>query len=74
MSVLPAHIFRLQEIFDEVSSTNRKIVVMGKPLQDLINMCLSSHYLSINPAKIGDLSNINDKGVVILISDGKEKP
>lgn len=74
MSVLPAHIFRLQEIFDEVSSTNRKIVIMGKPLQDLINMCLDNHYLYINPEKIGDLSNINDKGVVILISDGKEKP
>ena len=74
MSILPAHIFRIQEIFDEVSSTNRKIVVMGKHLQDLINMCLKLKYLSINPTKIGDLSNINDKGVVILISDGKEKP
>ena len=74
MCVLPAHIFRIQEIFDEVESTNRKIVIMGKALQDLINMCLENHYLYISPGKIGDLSNINDKGVVILISDGKEKP
>ena len=74
MSVLPAHIFRLQEIFDEVSSTNRKIVIVGKSLQELIKMCLDNHYLFINPEKLGDLSNINDKGVVILISDGKEKP
>lgn len=74
MSVLPAHIFRLQEIFDEVSSTNRKIVIMGKQLQELINLCIENKYLSINPTKIGDLSNLNDKGVVILISDGKEKP
>ena len=74
MSVLPAHIFRLQEIFDEVSSTNRKIVIMGKQLQDLISMCLKDNYLYIDQSKIGDLSNINDKGVVILISDGKEKP
>ena len=74
MSILPAHIFRIQEIFDEVSSTNRKIVIMGKPLQDLINMCIRDKYLKINPTKIGDLSNLNDKGTVILISDGKEKP
>ena len=74
MSILPAHIFRLQEIFDEVASTNRKIVIMGKYLQELVNMCLANGYLKINPLKIGDLSNINDKGVVILISDGKEKP
>ncbi len=74
MSVLPAHIFRLQEIFDEVTSTNRKIVIMGKSLQDLINMCLLKGYLKIHPNKIGDLSNLNDKGVIVLISDGKEKP
>lgn len=74
MSILPAHIFRIQEIFDEVSSTNRRIVIMGKPLQDLVNMCIREKYLKINPTKIGDLSNLNDKGTVILISDGKEKP
>ena len=74
MSVLPAHIFRIQEIFDEVSKTNRKIVVMGKNLQDIINMSIEKRYLSINPTKIGDLSNLNDKGVIVLISDGKEKP
>ncbi len=74
MSVLPAHIFRLQEIFDEVTSTNRKIVIVGKQLNELIHMCLSNGYLTLNPKKIGSLENINDKGVVILISDGKEKP
>ena len=74
MSILPAHIFRIQEIFDEVASTNRKIVIMGKSLQDLVNICLKEKYLRINPTKIGDLSNLNDKGTVILISDGKEKP
>jgi len=74
MSVLPAHIFRIQEIFDEVSKTNRKIVVMGKNLQDIINLSVEKKYLNINPTKIGDLSNLNDKGVIVLISDGKEKP
>ena len=74
MSVLPAHIFRLQEIFDEVSSTNRKIVILGKQLNELIHICLRDGYLKISPSKIGTLENINDKGVVILISDGKEKP
>ena len=74
MSVLPAHIFRLQEIFDEVESTNRKIVIVGKQLINLIHMCLRNKYLKINPLRLGNLSDINDKGVVILISDGKEKP
>ncbi len=74
MSVLPAHIYRIQEIFNEVSKTNRKIVIMGKYLQDLINMSLENKYLTINKNKIGDLANLNEKGVVVLISDLKEKP
>ena len=74
MSVLPAHIYRSQEIFDEVSKTNRKIVIMGKMLQDIINMSLAGKYLTINQNKIGDLSNLNDKGVIVLVSDLKDKP
>ena len=74
MSVLPAHIYRIQEIFDEVSKTNRKIVIMGKFLQDIINKSLELKYLTINKTKIGDLSHLNEKGVVVLISDLKDKP
>ena len=74
MSVLPAHIYRIQEIFNEVSKTNRRIVIMGKLLNDIINRSLELNYLTINKNKIGDLSNLNDKGVVVLVSDLKEKP
>ena len=74
MSVLPAHIYRIQEIFDEVSKTNRQIVIMGKYLNDIINRSLDMKYLNINRNKIGDLSNLNDKGVIVLVSDLKEKP
>ena len=74
MSVLPAHIYRIQEIFNEVSKTNRKIVIMGKYLNDIINRSIELKYLFINKTKIGDLNNLNDKGVVVLVSDLKEKP
>lgn len=74
MSVLPAHIYRIQEIFDEVSKTNRKIVIMGKFLQDVIYKALELKYLTINRTKIGDLNSLNEKGTIILISDFKDKP
>ena len=73
-TIFPAHIYRIQEIFTEVSKTNKKVVIMGKALQDTINKAIEEKYLTINPNKIGDLSNLNDKEVVILISDEKEKP
>ena len=73
-TIMPAHFYRIQEIFDEVSKTHRKIVIMGKSLQQMINMSIKNGYLKINSEKIGDLTNINDKDCVILISDEKEKP
>ena len=73
-TILPAHIYRVQEIFNEVMKTHRKIVIMGKSLQDMINMAIDMNYITIDKDRIGDLSNLNDKGVVVLISDEKEKP
>ncbi len=73
-TILPAHIYRVQEIFNEVMKTHRKIVIMGKALQDIINKAINMNYLTIDKERIGDLSNLNDKGVIVLISDEKEKP
>lgn len=73
-TIMPAHFYRIQEIFDEVEKTHRKLVIMGKPLQQMISMALKEGYLKINQEKIGDLSNIDDKDSIILISDEKEKP
>lgn len=73
-TVFPAHFYRIQEIFNEVSKTHRKIVIMGKQLQNLINKASDENYLQIDKSRIGTLANINDKDVVILISDEKEKP
>ncbi len=73
-TIFPAHFYRIQELFDEVSKTHRKIVVMSKSLQKMINYAISNHYLTIDQRVIGDLSNLEDKDVVILVSDEKEKP
>ena len=73
-TILPAHFYRIQEIFNEVSKTHRKIVIMGKSLQDLINKALEEKYLYIDQSKIGSLTDLELKDTVILISDEKEKP
>ena len=73
-TIMTAHIYRVQEIFNEVSKTKRKVVIMGKNLQNIINKSIDMGYITFDKSRIGDLQNINDKNVVILISDGKEKP
>ena len=73
-TIFPAHFYRIQEIFNEVSLTHRKIVIMGKPLQNLINKAIEDGYLTVDKDRIGTLQNLEDKNSVILISDEKEKP
>ena len=73
-NVLNSHLYRIQELFNEVSKTERKIVVMGKRLQNIIKYSLDNNYLHIDKKFIGDLSNINDQDVVILNSNEREKP
>lgn len=73
-NVLNSHLYRIQELFNEVSKTDRKIVVMGKRLQKIVKYSIDNNYLHIDSKFIGDLSNINDKNVVILNSNEREKP
>ena len=73
-TIMSAHIYRVQEILQEVEKTKRKVVIMGKSLQTIINRSIDEGYITFDKSRIGDLTNINDKNVVVLISDGKEKP
>lgn len=73
-TIFPAHFYRVQEIFNEISTTHRKIVIMGKSLQETINKAIDSGYLKIDKSKIGSLSDLDSKDVFVFISDEKEKP
>lgn len=73
-TILPAHYYRIQEIFNEVSKTHRKVVIMGKQLQELIYDAINDGYLTMNKDKIGTLADLESKNALVLISDEKEKP
>ncbi|MDD2238633.1 MAG: ribonuclease J [Bacilli bacterium] len=73
-STLHTHLYTIEAIFNVVKNTNRKIVIMGKKLQSVINMAIKDGYLNIPDHVIGDLSNVNDKNVVLLICDDRETP
>ena len=73
-TIMTAHIYRVQEILSEVSKTKRKVVIMGKNLQNIINKSIDTGYITFDKTRIGDLTNVNDKDVVVLISDEKERP
>ena len=73
-TIFPTHFARIQEMFDEISQTHRKIVIMGKNLQELINDAIDEGYLFISKDKIGTLADLESKNAVVFIADEKEKP
>ena len=74
VTVFTAHISRIQELLSEVENTNRRVVIMGKRLQQLINYTIDNGYIKFDKERIGTLNNISDKDSVILISNEGEKP
>lgn len=74
VTVFTAHVSRIEELFNEIAKTTRRVVVMGHKLQGIINDILDNNYVKFNRDQIGDLSNINDKDAIILISNEREKP
>ena len=73
ISIFPDHVYRLQEILDQIARTKRKVVLLGKKLQELIKYSEELNYLTFDKEMIGDLTNVNDKDVVIITADDKEK-
>ena len=70
-SVLPTHLYTIGDIFRAARNTHRKIVIMGKRLQNYIHFAKEEGYLDIVDGQIGDLSNINDSNAILLICDDK---
>ena len=73
-TVLPTHIYTLQDIFNGAENTHRKIVLMGKQLQNIVNFSIKEKYLHIQDGLLGDLSNINDKDSILILSDNRSTP
>ncbi len=73
-TILPLHISTMQEIFNVLNNDNRKVIIMGKKLQTIVNMCIKENYLNINKNIIGDLTNLKDPNSIILICNDRETP
>lgn len=73
-NIMQAQIFRIQELFDEVSKTERNVVVMGKKLEDIILKAIDMDYIKFDKTRIKSIRNVNDKGIIVLISNEREMP
>ncbi len=72
--VLPTHLYTIQDIFNSALNKHRKIVLMGKKLQNVVAFAKKEGYLDFPDDILGDLSNITDEDAILLMSDDKENP
>ena len=73
-TVLPLHIYTIAEIFSALKGKNRKVVIMGKELHTIVNICIKNGYLNIDENMIGNLTDLRSENTVILLSNDREAP
>ncbi len=73
-NVLHAQLYRIQELFEEVSKTDRNIIVLGKNLQNILIHAIDAGYVKFDKKRIVSIKHVNDDDIVIIVSDEREKP
>ncbi len=72
--LLPTHLYTIEDIFNSALNKHRKIVLMGKKLQNVVNFAKKEGYLNFPDDLLGDLSNVDDPDSILLLCDDKENP
>ena len=73
-NIFETQIYRIQELFDEIKSTNRNIVIMGKNLQNTVLKGIELGYIDFDSERIKPISHVNDENIVVIISNEREEP
>ena len=73
-SIFKAQLYRIQELFNEIMKTERKVVIMGKQLENLLTKAIDMGYIQFDKTRIGNLRNLQDPNIIIIVSDEREKP
>ena len=73
-TLLPLHIYTMQEIFNSLKGKNRKVVIMGKELHSIVSICVKNGYLDIDENMLGNLTDLKLDNTVILLSNDRETP
>ncbi len=74
VSILPVHLYAIQELFNASINMHRKIVIMGNKLQKIISMAKTEGYLKFNDDIVGNMSDIERKDSIILVCDDRKTP
>lgn len=73
-NIFEAQLYRIQELFNSVMLTDKKVVILGKRLETIINKAIDLNYVVFDKSRLLGLNHMTDPNIVVLISDDREKP
>lgn len=73
-NIFETQIYRIQELFNEISKTDRNVVIMGKSLENIILKGIDLNYIKFDKDRIKPINHVNDEGICVIISNDREKP
>ena len=73
-NIFQAQVYRIQELFNEIMHTDRNVVIMGKKMENIILKAIDMGFIEFDKNRLTNIHHLNDKNIVILISDDREKP
>ncbi len=73
-NIYQAQLYRIQELFNEIKSTNRNVVIMGKTLETVILKAIDKNYIDFDKKRILPINHVRDEKIVVIISDERERP
>lgn len=74
LNVFQGQIYRIQELFTEIMHTDRKVVVMGKKMEKIIQKAIEMNLITFDKNRFVNIHHTKDENIVVLISDEREKP
>ena len=72
-NVYQTQLYRIQELFNEIKKTRRNVVILGKRLESVILKAIDMKYVDFDKKRIKTISHVNDKNIVIIVSDERER-
>lgn len=73
-NIFEAQLYRIQELFNVATLLDKKVVILGKQLEDIINKAIDLNYVEFDKSRLLNLNHVNDPNVIVLISDDRERP
>ncbi len=74
LNIFETQIYRIQELFTEISNTNRNVVIMGKDLEEIIIKAIDMKLIKFDKERIKNIHNVNEEGIIVIVSNEREKP